>query len=336
MDTITQAALGAAIGLAGWGRHGRRAAAFGALCGLMPDFDIFFGMGDDWRGLLTHRGWTHSVVVLPFLAVPIGWLGWRLLGRRGRPASWMHLAFWALVTHPLLDVHTTYGTQLLAPLSDHRFAIDAVAILDPLYTLPLLLALGYGLRKRADPVRAPRFARWALLWGVAYLGLGLAWSWQARRVFSETLAQQGFEPVAMRTPVAFFFPMLRHGVARSADGRIAAATVVPWAPERSDIRFIEGATGPRVAAALASERGTILRWFSDGFLSAERLDDGTLRFRDHRYGMYSDPTHTPFQTLLDAEAEPWDLQMRHPRNMPSQRVDPVAELAAGWALVTGS
>ncbi|MEC8425325.1 MAG: metal-dependent hydrolase, partial [Myxococcota bacterium] len=64
MDTITQAALGAAIGLAGWRRHGRRAVAFGALCGLMPDFDIFLGMGDDWQGLLTHRAWTHSLLVL--------------------------------------------------------------------------------------------------------------------------------------------------------------------------------------------------------------------------------------------------------------------------------
>lgn len=336
MDTITQAALGAAIGLAGWGKHGRRAAAFGALCGLMPDFDIFLGIGDDWKGLLTHRGWTHSVVVLPVLAVPIGWLAWRLLGRKGTAASWIHLAFWALVTHPLLDTHTTYGTQLLAPLSDHRFAIDAVAILDPIYTIPLLVALGYGLRKKADPGAAARLARWALLWGVAYLGLGLAWSWRARQVFTEQLQQRGFEPIELRTPVAFFFPMLRHGAAKAADGRIAAATIVPWAPERSDIRILESDDSPRIQAALASERGGILQWFSGGYLTAKVLDDGTIRFIDHRYGMYSDPTYSPFQTVLDPGVEPWQLEMRHPRNTPEQRADPSGEIAAAWALVTGS
>jgi inner membrane protein len=336
MDTITQAALGATIGLVGWREHGRRAAAFGALCGLMPDFDIFLGIGDDWKGLLTHRAWTHSLVVLPVLAVPIGWAAWAALGKRGKPATWIHLAFWALITHPLLDVHTTYGTQLLAPLSDHRFAIDAVAILDPIYTIPLIAALFYGLRKTADVARTKKLAAAALLWGVAYLGLGLAWTAKAKSVFEEQLRARGFEPVALRTPVAFFFPMLRHGAAQGADGRMASATIVPWAPERSDIRIIEPDDSPRIQAALESERGKILLWFSGGYLSADELDDGTIRFTDHRYGMYSDPLYSPFQTVLPADAEPWDLQMRHPRNTPENRVDPKGEVAAGWALVTGS
>lgn len=335
MDTVTQAALGAAIGLAGWRRHGRRAAAFGALCGLMPDFDIFLGMGDDWQGLLTHRAWTHSLLVLPVLAVPVGWAGWAALGRRGRPASWVHLAFWALVTHPLLDVHTTYGTQLLAPLSDQRFAIDAVAILDPLYTLPLLASLVYGLRRRADSVRAPRLAAVALLWGVVYLGVGLAWTAKAQSVFATSLRSRGFEPTELRTPVSFFFPMLRHGTAKAADGRIAAATIVPWAPERSEIRIVESDTSARVQAALESERGQILQWFSGGYLSAETLDDGTIRFTDHRYGMYSDPLLSPFRTSVPPGAEPWELRMQSPRDTPGPRLDPVGEIRAGWALVSG-
>jgi len=335
MDTVTQAALGAAIGLVGWRQHGRRAAAFGALCGLMPDFDIFLGMGDDWKGLLTHRAWTHSVLVLPVLAVPIGWAGWAAAGRRGRPWSWVHLAFWALVTHPLLDVHTTYGTQLLAPFSDTRFAIDAVAILDPVYTLPLLVAVGYGLRRTADLTRTRRLAWGALLWGLAYLGVGLAWSAWARSVFADELRARDFEPVALRTPVSFLFPMLRHGAARAADGRMASATIVPWDPARSDIRIVEPDESARVQEALGSERGRILQWFSGGYLSAKTLENGDIRFTDHRYGMYSDPLHSPFRTILPAEAESWDLQMRHPRNTPDARVDPAAEAAAGWALVTG-
>ncbi len=334
MDTLTQAALGAAIGQAGFRRFGRRAAAFGAVCGLIPDFDVFLGAGDPWRGLLTHRAESHSLVVLPVLAVPLGALAWRLLGRRGTAREWIHLAFWGLVTHPLLDVCTTYGTQLLAPLSRQRFALDCVAILDPLYTLPMLAAVALGLRKKADPVRMSMFAAMGLVWGLLYLAAGLSWTMLSQRVWSDVLARKGFTPVAQRTLVPPFFPMLRHAVARDAGGRIAVATLVPWAPERSVFAVVESVDDPRATAALASERGQILEWFSGGLLSVTRQDDGTLWLRDHRYGMLRDPTWSPFQTHLPADADPTDLRMQE-RAQRGDGIDPAAELAFGLSLVTG-
>ena len=333
MDSITQAVLGAAIGQAGFRKLGRRASAFGVFCGLFPDFDIVLGGGDPWRGLVTHRGSSHSLLVLPVLAVPIGWLGWRLLGRRGSPKTWIHLAFWALITHPLLDVFTTYGTQLLAPVTRARFAWDGVSIVDPIYTVPLLVAVGIGVRKATADARAARLARAALLWGVAYLGMGVAWSAQASATFSAQLDAIGFEPVAMRTPVPFFNPLLRHGVARDASGRIAVSTVVPWDASATRPVVMDSAQGERVQAALASERGELLRWFADGYLTVTELDGGALLFRDHRYGMMRDPTQTPFQSRLPADAAPADIRRGHrPGN---NDLDPGAELSYGWGLVFG-
>ena len=331
MDSLTQAALGAAIGQAGFRRLGRRASFFGALCGTLPDLDVFLSGGDPWRYLLQHRGASHSLLVLPVVAVPVGWLGWRLFGRRGRPRDWVHLAFWALVTHPLLDVCTTYGTQLLAPVTRKRFAVDCISIVDPLYTLPLLAALVLGLRKSVPEQTAARWARVALAWGVCLIGIGGAWTLVAQATFHRQLEAAGFVAEHVRTPVPFFFPVLRHGAAVDAEGRIAVTTVVPWAADRTEIVFVEPVQTPRSEAALASPRGQLTQWFADDLLSVTAQADGTLWFRDHRYGMFTDPTWTPFQTVLPATAPAEALERGgRPRDL-----DPAAEWAAGWALVRG-
>lgn len=333
MDTVTQAVLGAAVGQAGFRKLGRRASAFGVFCGLFPDFDIVLGGGDPWRGLVTHRGSSHSLLVLPLLAVPIGWLGWRVLGRRGSPKTWIHLAFWGLITHPLLDAFTTYGTQLLAPISRARFAWDGVAILDPIYTVPLLISAVLGLREATDDARATRWARGALAWGLAYLLLGVATTGWAKATFASQLAGVGFEPVRLRCPVPVFNPFLRHGVAEDAQGRVAVGTVLPWDADATTPLVLDSADGPRVQAALSSERGDLLQWFADGYVTVVEEDDGTLVFRDHRYGLLSQPAYTFFKSRLPADAEPQDLRRGH---RPAERdLDMVGEFTYAWGLVLG-
>jgi inner membrane protein len=85
----------------------------------------------------------------------------------------------------LLDACTTYGTQLLWPFTDARFAWNTVSVIDPLFTLPILaLVITAGLRKR------PLFARLALAWALIYLSMGLVQrdaSAQRRRVFRDML-----------------------------------------------------------------------------------------------------------------------------------------------------
>ena len=61
MDSFTQLTLGAAVGEAVLGRKvGRRAAFWGALCGTLPDLDVFFSMGDPVSDFTYHRGVSHS------------------------------------------------------------------------------------------------------------------------------------------------------------------------------------------------------------------------------------------------------------------------------------
>jgi len=54
--------------------------------------------------------------------------------------DWLKMFFLAIITHPLLDAQTTWGTQLFWPF-EWRVAVENVFIIDPIYTLPFLTFL---------------------------------------------------------------------------------------------------------------------------------------------------------------------------------------------------
>lgn len=141
MDSLTQITLGAAVGELTLGKKvGNKAIFWGAAAGTIPDLDaVFFPILNDIEKLVYHRGFSHSLV-FAFLCAPI--LGYLIakLHRNGEAdwRDWTKLAFWCIITHPLLDCFTTWGTQLFLPFSDYRVALNTIFVIDPLYTLPFL------------------------------------------------------------------------------------------------------------------------------------------------------------------------------------------------------
>lgn len=146
MDLVTQGVLGAAIGQGFFAKKlGNRAKWIGAILGLLPDADVLFTT-NPIKAMYLHRGYTHSVPVTFLMGIGFGWLFWRHFHRE-RPhllKHWIALGILALVTHPLLDVFTSYGTQLMLPFTNERYALDAVAVIDLFYTIPLLAVLVLG------------------------------------------------------------------------------------------------------------------------------------------------------------------------------------------------
>jgi inner membrane protein len=91
--------------------------------------------------MVLHRAETHALFYLLLAAGAAGWLIARLHGETALWRRWW-LAMWlVLVTHPLLDAMTVYGTQLLLPFTDNAFGVGSVFIIDPAYTLPLLVGV---------------------------------------------------------------------------------------------------------------------------------------------------------------------------------------------------
>jgi inner membrane protein len=300
MDTLTQIALGATVGQAvGIRRLGRGAVLAGAAGGLVPDLDVLvvplLGPLAEWQ---YHRGITHSLFFAPLLAPALGWLSWRWARwrRPGDPAAapearatWTWVWLLALLTHPLLDLFTVYGTQLLAPLSNTRFAIPAVAIIDPAYTLLLLAAIALGWR--AGAARATRAARAALALSTLYLFFGWSQNDAAERIARAQIARDdGGFPVVQAYP-SIFQPFLRRVVVEQDEG-VRVGFVSTLAPSPIRWTCLARPVEPRIAAVADSEAGRILTHFAAGrvwpFLVP--LDDGAVEVRltDLRYGFPGD------------------------------------------------
>jgi len=143
MDSITQLALGAAVAEATAGRElGRRALLWGAIVGTLPDLDVFIPLGDAVRDFTYHRSASHSLFVLLALTPLIVWLILKLhpdtaVHRR----RWFVLVYLVFATHVLLDSFTVYGTQIFWPLVTTPMTWSTIFIIDPLYTVPLLLGI---------------------------------------------------------------------------------------------------------------------------------------------------------------------------------------------------
>lgn len=201
MDSLSQLALGAAVGVAVMGRRTAlwKSALWGAVLGTLPDLDAFIGHGDAILNMTLHRSHSHALFWLTLLAPGLGWAIARLHGETGHWKRWWLAAWLALVTHPLLDTFTVYGTQLLQPFSDHPFGVGSLFIIDPLYTLPLLIGLALTLTRRS--LRPNTIG---LLLSTGYIAWSVAAQAHATGVARETLARQGVVPQHLLvTPAPF-------------------------------------------------------------------------------------------------------------------------------------
>lgn len=340
MDSVTQAVLGATIAEAGFRKPlGRRALFFGAACGTFPDLDVVSAAIDPWLDLVAHRGPTHSLVVLPFVAVAFGLIGQRL-GTKGDWKTWAHCAFWALITHPLLDVFTSFGTQLFSPLSTERFALDAVSIVDPVYTVPLVVALVLALRRGPAEwrIRTRRLTALALGWSCLWLGVGMVNHSIAEGHTRAALREAGFEAVDLRVMPLLFNHFSFRYAARDAEGTLAVGHASVTGRGASVPVRVQQARGPAVEAALSHPMGQRYAWFADDMLGIriEPRADGTTRVHldDLRYGSMAAPDRALWAARLDVAPDGTVVALERDRR-PERDGDFSAELAELEAILRG-
>jgi inner membrane protein len=215
MDSVSQFVLGAACGVAVMGRRTAvwKAALWGGIAGTLPDLDVLIDHGDPVANMTLHRAESHAVVLLALAALPLGGLVAWLLGERAQRGRWVLATAAALITHPLLDAMTVYGTQLLRPFSSHPYGVGTIFIIDPLYTLPLLVGVGGALL-----AKAPRDLRWnalGLLLSTAYLVWSVGVQAHVRQL---ALASLPDPPAALLVTPTPFNTVLWRVVAMRADG----------------------------------------------------------------------------------------------------------------------
>ncbi|WP_022964093.1 metal-dependent hydrolase [Halopseudomonas pelagia] len=301
MDSITQAMLGASIGGAMLGRwHGRKALVAGALLGTLPDMDVVINYGDAVANMTYHRGFSHSLFVLTALSLLLAW-GWR----RWRPNPGysgvrLGLCIWLiLATHVLLDAFTSYGTQLFWPLTTPPVSISSIFIIDPLYSVPLLLAvitgLIIGLKGKG---RTLQYA--ALMISTLYLASTLVGKQMAESNLQLALARDDIQPQAVFITPTPFNTVLWRVVAVDGDnyyeGLVSWFDDEPPALERLPRQY--SAAAPALQGSAQHER---LRWFTGDILRYDLIDNQWV-VTDLRLGMTG---YHPFRFAL-AKVEPQD------------------------------
>lgn len=191
MDSLTQIVLGAAVGEVVLGKKvGNKAMLYGAIAGTIPDLDTFAShFTDVVTAIEIHRGFSHSILFSIIFAPLFG----MLISRWEKSASWREwswLMFWGLFTHPLLDSFTTWGTQLFWPF-EIELAFKSIFVIDPLYTLPLLIFLILAMRRKRDSRQRTRYMNLGLWISSGYLLLSLGLKAYTFSIFKESLDQQG-------------------------------------------------------------------------------------------------------------------------------------------------
>ena len=273
MDSLTQAALGAGVAAVCVPPEQRRKALLvGMALGTLPDLDVLIDYGDAVANYIYHRGFSHSLFVLPPFAIAL----WLVLRRwwapvREAPRRWLAAILLALTTHPLLDAHTAYGTQLLWPLDTPPVAWSTLFIIDPLFTLPLLVGIA-TVALRPHGARSGRVLAVAMVLSAAYIG----WSWTAKTIVEanarESLAESKLDNAPLFSTPSPFNTLLWRVVVLTDDTYLELADSLLLAEEPLEIRtYSSGAE--LLGAAQHVWAVPRLQWFADGFVKAEMIGD---------------------------------------------------------------
>ncbi|KAF1711318.1 hypothetical protein CSC70_05240 [Pseudoxanthomonas kalamensis DSM 18571] len=290
MDSLTQIVLGASVAAAVVPAGHRRAALLaGAVLGTLPDLDslpLVLLTDDPVLRMTWHRSFSHSLLVLPLLAWAI-WAWYRSRGKRvaEAPARWFWAILLALVTHPLLDAFTVYGTQLWWPLRPMPAMWSSVFIIDPMYTLWLLIGVVVAAIAGARRV-AGKAVLFGLVLSTAYLGWSLLAKGLVERQAGQTLATMGLQDAPRFSVPMPFNTLLWRVVAMTPQGFVEGEYSL--VADRGPMRFRAHASDvddlAQVTAYPAVQR---LAWFNHGFMKASRHDDA-LVLSDLRMGAEPD------------------------------------------------
>jgi len=213
MDSLTQIILGAAVGEAAVGkRFGNKALLWGAIGGTIPDLDVFLqSFFHPVDAMLVHRGFSHSLLFALLFSPVFAWLCFRLYKRKFEFNDWWNLFFLSIVTHPMLDMFTNYGTQFLWPF-DYRITFNTVFVIDPLYTLPfgLCVLVVLVLKKQSELRRHINnfgliFSTLYLVWGV---GVKLFVLSESEKYFEEAGIKSGRTMVTPMPLTSFYWMLL--------------------------------------------------------------------------------------------------------------------------------
>jgi inner membrane protein len=247
--------------------------------------------------------------------VVVGGLRWL----RGFPAKvenaswwgWTLLAFGAIVTHPILDCFTAYGTQLFQPFASSRVAWNTISVADPVYTIPFLLLLIWARTRVRGSVWRSRLNTAGLVISSIYLALTVVNYFNVDNVMQETLAADGIEAEATIIGPSILNNVLWSGTAKDANKDLYYFSQYSLFDEQRRFEPWTEVPGNHAwIAPYANDRDIrIIRWFTKDYYNVIRTDTAAyLQMADLRYGLIAedpkDPASYIFAWQVDTTVHP--------------------------------
>ena len=188
MDPISQGVVGATFSQSFFQRKKLFPVGIaGALSGMAADLDIFISSSvDPLLFLEYHRQFTHSIFFIPVGALIVALTLFYFLKSR---LSWNETyitCFLGYSTHALLDACTAYGTQLFWPLSSERIAWNNISIIDPLFTLPIIVFFACSCIKQSRI-----YVFLGLVWAFLYISSGILQKSRALNLSQDLASSRG-------------------------------------------------------------------------------------------------------------------------------------------------
>ena len=283
MDNLTHTLIGASIASLLMGRRGgTRVLVAGAVIANLPDIDIFIPHANIIDTMTYHRGFTHSLIVETLVAPVIAWgAGYLVPVARERRLRFLLMVWLCLTTHALLDSLTTYGTQLFWPLNaGPPVALASIFIIDPLFTLLLLLGVLMLVLRRKRPDKGMPAHRAFFSAAMIYLAIGIAGHMSVRARAAENPAFQKSRIFVQPAPLTILYWQ----VLGLEDGHYVTGltSVVPTCPIGA-IGHFERTPEPPAGVQL-SHSVKRLEWFTGGFYGFT-TQNGRLAVTDLRIGV---------------------------------------------------
>lgn len=234
--------------------------------------------------------------------------------------AWSWLFFFSIITHPLLDCCTTYGTQLFEPFSSMRVAWNVISVADPLYTIPFLVFLIMASRQKRASIKR-KYYNWAgIIISSAYMLFSSFLMFKAQKILDDTIKKDNIQAINTIVGPTILNNILWNGTVET-DSFYYAGFYSFFDKEP----FYKLAPIPKnhhlIKDHWNDEHVKILRWFSNDFFSVHQLDNNTFRIGDLRFGAVSAQNNEPpnYIFYFDVQEKDGELRAIHVQQGPKDR-----------------
>ena len=200
MDPLSQGTVGAAFAQSTANKNNIfKIGVIGFLAGLAPDLDVLIQSSTDPILFLEyHRQFTHSLFFIPFGSLIVALVLFPLFKRSMNIKTVYFASLLGYATHGLLDACTSYGTQLYWPFSSERVTWNNISIVDPLFTIPVLILVVIAIKTKKKI-----FSFFSVGWVIFYLSLGFVQYERALTAANELANKRGHNPERLTLKPSF-------------------------------------------------------------------------------------------------------------------------------------